>query len=194
MAGHHLIAAYLDGLRRRLPADAVDELADGLLETFDHRLATGVDADTAARQAIAEFGDVDTIHAAFTRHSPGRRLAIRLLATGPAVGACWAGTLLLGHAWTWPVPGSARLAFGLALLATVATLGAAAGTRRNSPRTRIAALGGLGLVVLDATMIATTLVAAPVLVWPMAAAIPASLLRIGATLRAVPTILHHRSP
>jgi hypothetical protein len=189
MAGHHLIAAYLDDLRRRLPADAVDELADGLLETFEHRLATGVDTDTAARQAIAEFGGVDAIHAAFTQRSAGRRLAIRLLATGPAVGACWAGTLLLGHAWNWPVPGPARFAFGLALLAAVATLGAAATTRRNYPRTRIAALGGIGLIALDATMIATALIAAPGLVWPMAVAIPASLLRIGATLRAVPRVL-----
>ena len=35
MASHDLIEAYLAELRRRLPADTVDELADGLIETYD---------------------------------------------------------------------------------------------------------------------------------------------------------------
>jgi hypothetical protein len=33
MAGHQLIEAHLAELRRRLPADAVDELADRLTES-----------------------------------------------------------------------------------------------------------------------------------------------------------------
>jgi hypothetical protein len=43
---------------------------------------------------------------------------------------------------------------------------------------------GLGLITLD-----TAMIAAPGLVWPMAAAVPVSLLRIGTTVRAVPAIL-----
>lgn len=39
MAGHHqLIDAYLDEMADRLPVDAVDELTDGLLETWNHHL------------------------------------------------------------------------------------------------------------------------------------------------------------
>ena len=48
MAHHHLIEDYLATLRRRLPADAVDELADGLAETYQHHLWRGLDVDYAA--------------------------------------------------------------------------------------------------------------------------------------------------
>lgn len=60
MAGHHLIDAQLTVLATRLPAQAVEELADGLLEAYEARLADA-DPDVAARAAIAEFGDADTI-------------------------------------------------------------------------------------------------------------------------------------
>ena len=65
MAGHHLIAAYLTALTRRLPADPVDELRDGLTETYQrHRLA-GLDPDAAARAAVTEFGEPELVIAAF---------------------------------------------------------------------------------------------------------------------------------
>jgi hypothetical protein len=189
MASHPLIEAHLGTLRRRLPADAVDELADGLIETYHHHLAQDADPHTAARRAVNDFGEPDTIIAAFTRQAPGRRMALLLLATGPLVGPCWGATLLLGHAWTWPVPAPLRIGLGLGLLLTVATLATAATSRHSYRRTRVAAIGGIGLITLDTAMITAAVLTAPALVWPMAAAIPASLLRIGTTVRAMPAIL-----
>jgi hypothetical protein len=189
MASHQLIEQYLAELARRLPADAVDELADGLAETYRHHLSHSADPHAAARSAIAEFGDPITVTAAFTRQAPGRRTALMLLATGPAVGICWGASLLLGHAWTWPIPAPVKLTFGLALLAVVATLVTAATSRHNYARTRITAVGGGGLILLDEAMIAAVFLAAPTLAWPMAAAIPASLVRMALTLRVVPRLL-----
>jgi hypothetical protein len=83
MASHHVIEEYLDQLATRLPSDAVDELADGLTETWHRYLDTGVAPDQAAQAAIAEFGDARQVTAAFVAHAPGRRVAPVLLATGP---------------------------------------------------------------------------------------------------------------
>jgi hypothetical protein len=187
VAGHHLIEEYLDDLRRGLPAATADELADGLLETFEARLAETGDPGAAARGAIAEFGTAGTVHAAFTRQAPGRRLAVRLLTTGLVVGACWAAALVAGRAWTWALPAALLPAAGAALGVTVVALLLAATARRYA-RTRFAAVGGAVLVVLDTAMIAVALTAAPALVWPMALAIPASAVRAVATVRAVPRI------
>jgi hypothetical protein len=189
MASHQLIETYLAELRRRLPAAIIDELADGLIETYQHHLTEGAAREVAATLTIAEFGDPDTITDAFTRQAPGRHAARALLATGPAVGLCWAATLLLGHAWTWPIPTPLRLAFAITLLAVTATLATAATSRRSYTRTRIAALGGLGLIALDIAMVSIVVVTVPVLTWPMAAAIPASLARVGLTARTLPPIL-----
>ncbi|MET7970527.1 hypothetical protein [Micromonospora sp. NPDC005305] len=52
IASHHLIDAHLAILARRLPADAVDELADGLTETWQHQLAAGLPPADAARTAL----------------------------------------------------------------------------------------------------------------------------------------------
>ena len=49
--------------------------------------------------------------AAFTRLSPARHAARRLLAAGPVVGGCWAAALITGRAWTWPVPATVRLLY-----------------------------------------------------------------------------------
>lgn len=189
MASHRLIDDHLAHLGRRLPADAVDELADGLIETWQHHLAAGQAPAAAAGAAIAEFGTPEKIIAAFVRQAPGRRSARLLLATGPMVGVCWGTSLIAAHAWTWPVPIPAAALFGLALLAAVATLATAATSRRSYRRTRLGTAGGLALIVLDAAMLAAALLIAPALVWPMAAAIPASLARIAMTLRALPKAL-----
>ncbi|HEV8559614.1 MAG TPA: permease prefix domain 1-containing protein [Actinophytocola sp.] len=189
MAGHTLIDAHLAALARRLPARAVDELADGLTETYARHLARGFDPTAAARAAIAEFGHPDQIITAFTRQAPGRRTALALLATGPGFAACWGPSLILGHAWTWPIPTPVALAFGLALLAVVAALVTAATSRHSYSRTQLAAPGAIGLVLLDTAVLAAVLLAAPTLVWPMALAIPASLARIGLTARTFPRLL-----
>lgn len=189
MAGHVLIEAHLATLARRLPAGAVDELADGLAETYQHHLARGLDPDAAATVAVAEFGDTEQILAAFTRQAPGRRAALALLATGPVFAACWGPSLIMSHAWAWPIPLAAEVAFGLVLLGIVAILAIAATSHRDYGRTQLAAAGGIGLIVLDTAMLTAVVLAAPTLVWPMVLAIPASLARIGFTARSVPRVL-----
>jgi hypothetical protein len=83
-----LIDDYLAGLRRRLPAPIAEEAAAGLLETYEHHLASDAGDQEAARAALAEFGDLTTVAGEFTRQAPGRRAARLLLATGPVAGAC----------------------------------------------------------------------------------------------------------
>jgi hypothetical protein len=189
MPYHPLIDAYLAELARRLPADAVDELAGGLADTYAHHLARGLDQDAAAASATAEFGGLDQVVAAFVRQAPGRRTALALLASGPVIGTCWGTTLAVGHAWTWPIPTTARLVFGSALLAVVAALAVAATSRRSYTRTRITATASISLMALDTVMVAVALLAAPALVWPMALAIPASLVRVGLIARSLPRVL-----
>ena len=189
MAGHQLIDGYLGALARRLPADVVDELADGLTEAYLRHVSSGLDRDAAAGAAVAEFGEPDEVVAAFVQHSPGRRVARALLCTGPPVGLCWGATLATSHAWSWPVPAAARLAFPLTLLAVVTALAVAATGSRGYRRTRIAAPAGLGLIALDTGMLAAVVLIAPPFVWPMALAIPASLTRITLTVRAIPALL-----
>ena len=178
MASHTLIEAHLAKLAQRLPGALVDELADGLIETYEQHLARGLSPDAAATIAIAEF----------IRQAPGRRGALVLLATGPIAAALWAPSLILGHAWTWPIPTPVPIGFGLTLLAVVGIL-IAATSRHRYPRTRLAGVGALGLIVLDTAALSAVLLAAPTLVWPMALAIPASLTRIGLTARALPHLL-----
>ncbi|MFI5489095.1 permease prefix domain 1-containing protein [Micromonospora echinaurantiaca] len=191
MASHQLIDAHLNALARRLPPDAVDELADGLTETWQHHLAAGLSPTDAARVAITEFGSVDQIAHAFVVQSPSRRTARRLLATGPLVGVCWGTTLVVAHAWNWPVPPPAAALLGIALLAVVATLITSATSRHSYRRARLGDAGGLGLVALDVVMVAAILLAAPTPVWPMLVAVPVSLARIGLTLRSLPAGIAH---
>jgi hypothetical protein len=186
--GNPLIGAYLAALHRRLPPGPADEVADGLIETYQHHLARGEDGDAAARAAIAETGDVAAIAAEFTRQAPGRRTARLLLASGPAVGACWGTALISSRAWTWPVPPGARIAFAATLLLAIAGLTLAAASRHSYRRTRLTAPAGAGLVVLDAAMVAATLVAAPALTATLALAAAASAARIGFTVRSLPSI------
>ena len=188
MAGsHHLIDEHLAALARRLPADVVDELADGLAETWTAHRATGLPPADAARATIADFGAPEEIVRAYITHSPGRRLAVTLLRTGPLVGLCWGTSLIAARFWTWPAPTAALAGFWLTLLAVVAMLVAAA-TGDTYRRTRLGTVGGLALVVLDTTMLTAVVTLAPTLVWPMAVAIPVSLARIGLTLRALPAL------
>jgi hypothetical protein len=106
------------------------DLPEHARTAYQHHLGRGKDADAAARAAIAETGDVAVITAEFTRQAPGRRTARLLLATGPAMGACWGTALISARAWTWLVPAGARIAFATALLTAIAGLAAAASTAR----------------------------------------------------------------
>jgi hypothetical protein len=189
MASHQLIDAYLAGLARRLPADTVDELADGLLETWHHHLGDGLTPERAAHAAIAEFGAADRIAEEFVAQAPGRRTARVLLLTGPVMGACWGGSLVATKVWTWPIPPALAVAYAALLLATVALLVGAVTSRHSYRRTRLGGLAALVLIVLDAAMIGAVGVLAPTLVWLLAVAVAASAARIGWTISALPQAL-----
>jgi hypothetical protein len=189
VAGHPLIEGYLRELARRLPAGVVDELADGLLETWQRHLAAGLVPAAAARAAIAEFGTCDQVITAFVAQAPGRRTAMMLLASGPLVGLCWGVSLIAGQVWAWPVPTAAAVVYAIALVATVAVLAWAATGRVSYRRTRLGGVGGLGLVVLDAGMLVGVLLTAPAWAWPMPLAIGVSVARIGLTVRRLPAAL-----
>jgi hypothetical protein len=186
MASHPLIDTYLAALAQRLPADTVDELADGLIETWQHHLSRGLSSERAEQCAIAEFGGANRIADEFIVQAPGRHLARLLLATGPVMGACWGASLITAKAWTWPVPTSVGAIYAVVLLCVVAVLIAAAKSRHSFRRTRLGRVGALGIVVLDTAMIAAVAFLAPMLVWPMALALPASLARIGLIIQLMP--------
>jgi hypothetical protein len=188
VASHELIDGYLADLSRRLPAEIIDELADGITETWQHHLAAGSTPAEAARLAVAEFGTPDQVNLAFAAQQPGRRIARLLLATGPLVGACWGASLITADVWTWPIPPAAAISFGLSLLAVVVTLLASATSRDNYRRARLGSFGAFALVALDALMLIAVLLLAPALVWPMAVAIPISLARIVTILRTLPVL------
>ena len=59
------IADYLNVLSRQLPAAVVEELADGLEETYRRHLGLGLGPEAAARATVAEFGDPQAIAAEF---------------------------------------------------------------------------------------------------------------------------------
>jgi len=184
-----LISAYLADLRRRLPAGITEEIADGLATGCEHRRALGQGEDEAARATIAEFGDARSLAAEFTRHAPGRRAARFLLASGPAVGACWGAALIAARAWTWSVPPAARLAFGAVLLLAVMCLAGAATSQHSYRRTRLAGPGGIALIAADMAMITAVLTVAPAVTWVLTIAITASLTRIGLAARLAPRVL-----
>jgi hypothetical protein len=189
MASHQLIDAYLAGLARRLPADTVDELADGLIETWHHHLSDGLAPERAAIAAIAEFGAADAVADEFVAQAPGRRTARLLLLTGPVMGICWGTSLVATRVWTWPVPPALGLAYPAALLATVALLVAAATSRRSYRRARLGGVAALVLIVLDAAMIGAVGMLAPTVGWLLAVAVAASVVRIGWTVRTLPHAL-----
>jgi hypothetical protein len=190
MASHQLIDAYVASLAERLPPDTVDELADGLVETWQHYLAGGLAPTPAAHAAIAEFGAPHRIEDEFVARASGRRTARLLLATGPIMGACWGTSLVSAKVWTWPIPGPVGIGYALSLLGVVAVLITAATSRHSYRRTRLGTTGGLALAVLDGAMIAAVATLAPTLVWPMAVATAASLARIGFAIRSLPRALN----
>ena len=148
-----LITDYLTVLSAQLPAPVVEELADGLDQTQQHYVRQGLNPDAAAGAALAEFGEPQVVVAAFTRLSPARHAARRLLAAGPVVGGCWAAALITGRAWTWPVPAAGRLLLGVALITVIGLLAAAAFGQRYRSARRAGAAGCVGISALDCVML-----------------------------------------
>jgi hypothetical protein len=184
-----LITGYLAELSAQLPAPVVEELADGLDQTLCHYLGQGLDTTAAAEAAIAEFGPPQVILAAFTRASPARRAARRLLATGPIVACCWAAELITSRAWRWPVPVEARIMFGVALITVTALLAAAAFGSRYRSVGRAGTAGCIGIVTLDSAMLIGVPLAVPAMAWPLVLAAAASAVRIAMTARTLRPLL-----
>jgi hypothetical protein len=189
MSQASLITDYLSVLSAQLPAPLVQELADGLDQTQQHYLIQGLTPDAAAGAAVAEFGEPQVIVAAFTRLSPARHAARRLLAAGPVVGGCWAVALIIGRAWAWPVPATGRLLFGAGLITVIGLLAAAAFGRRYRSARRAGAVACAGITVLDGVMLIAVVLAIPVLIWPVILAAAASAARLTFTARALRAVL-----
>lgn len=189
MAGHELIQTHLAALARQLPTDVVDELADGLTETWHRHVAAGLAPGEAAQAAIGEFGTPAQTVAAFVTQAPGRRAALLLLATGPVAALWWGTTLVTSRAWTWPVPPAVTVVLASVLLLAVGALLAAATSRHSYRRTRLAGLGGIAVMALDITMLTVVLLVAPSPAWPMLGAVTLSLARIAVTTRLLPRAL-----
>ena len=181
MPGPSLIAAYLDALARQLPGPVMEELADGLAETYRRHLGLGLAPEAAAQAAVAEFGAPELIAAEFARAHPARRAARRLLAAGPVVGSCWAVALITSRAWTWPIPAAAGVLPGLALVAVVTLLAVAARTTRYRAAGRAGAAGCIGTAALDAFMIIGVLASDPPARWAVGVAVAASAARLALT-------------
>lgn len=178
-----LISSYLAVLADQLPASIVEELADGLTETHRSYLRQGLAPDLAAKSAVAEFGEPEVIVAGFARLNPARRAARRLLGIGPAVGACWVAALVTGRAWAIPLP--ARMVVVVALAAVIALLATSALGTRYRLAARTGAAGFLGIIALDASLIAGVAFAGASLTWLLVVAVAASGARICYAARAL---------
>lgn len=183
MARHALIDVYLAKLAGRLPADAIEELDDGLTETWQRLCAEGHAPDAAARQAVTEFGSADEIVDAFVAHAPGRRAARLLLATGPVVGAVWGAALMASRFWTWPNAAALAPAVGVVLILAVLILVAAATASHSYRRTQLGEVGALGVLVLDGALLVAVSTATTAFAWPLVVAVMISAARIVFVLR-----------
>jgi hypothetical protein len=196
MPDPRLIRDYLAILAARLPSSIVEELADGLTETYRFYVSGGQDAEKAAASAVAEFGTAETVVAGFAQVNPARRAARRLLRIGPVVGACWVAALLtswpgraggsggVGGAWIgWAGPGTAWMVTSLVLASLIGLLAVAAlgGRYRLSVVTGVA--GCFGFATLDVVLIIGAVFLLAPVGWITAAAMAASFARIAVTAR-----------
>jgi hypothetical protein len=182
-----LIRGYLAGLAARLPASVVEELADGLTETYRFHRSRGLPPDEAAAAAVAEFGPADEIAAGFAEVNPARHAARRLLGMGPVVGACWVAALLtsrVGRGWAgWITPGPAWGVAGLTLAGLIGLLAVAALGQRYRLAGATGVAGCFGFAALDAALILIAIFVLTPVNWVTAVAMAASAGRIAITAR-----------
>jgi hypothetical protein len=184
MAGGHVsdpVADWLAAVAARLtgPAGARaairEELRDGLLETLERHLSRGSTRPEATAAALAEFGDPDTVAAAFAPELAAvqaRRVALGLLSTGPLVGLAWIAAASASALPPWrgaltgpwpalPLVGLALVVAGPALGLTVAATGRVGRrlggwlARRTTLTPTAAAVAALAAVVADLTLLAS---------------------------------------
>jgi hypothetical protein len=178
-----LIRGYLQVLASQLPASIVDELADGLTETYGFYLSRGLSAEAAAEAAVQEFGSPEEILAGFARVNPARRAARRLLGLGPVVGGCWVAALVTSRVWPGPLP--ARVGVSLALLASIGLLAVAALVRRYRVSVFSGRAGFAGFAALDTALIVGVVILAGSLTWVTALAMAGSMVRLALCARAL---------
>jgi hypothetical protein len=230
MAGNNLsdsanrdaVADYLAVVTTQLPgppsarAAITDELRDGLLEALETHQARGCSQAEATAAVIAEFGDPNTVAAAFKPELgavQARRVAVGLLVTGPLVGLTWIAAVVVNVLPLWrhqqigpwlalPVVGLALVVAGPALGLTVAAtgrLGRRLGRvvdRATFPPTA-AAVAALAAMVADLTLLGITghaLTSPGSYVWaPVIVASSASLTRLTLAGRAARRCLATRA-
>jgi HAAS len=203
------VTDYLAAVAAQLPGPpaargaVTDELRDGLMEALETHHARGCSPHEATVAAIAEFGDPDTVAAAFGPELgavQARRVAVGLLVTGPLVGLTWIAAVVVNALPPWrhqltgpwlalPLVGVALAVAGPALGLTVAAtgrlgrrLGGGFG-RRAALAPTAAAVAGLAAVLADLTLLAIlsgqALASPGSLVWaPVIVAACASLTRV----------------
>jgi hypothetical protein len=172
------VTDYLAAVAAQLPgppsarAAVTDELRDGLMEALETHHARGCSPQEATVAAIAEFGDPDTVAAAFGPELgavQARRVAVGLLVTGPLVGLTWIAAVVVNDLPPWRHqlvgPWLALLLVGLALAVAGPALGltvAATGrlgrrlgrvVRRATLPPTAAAVAALAAVVADLTLL-----------------------------------------
>jgi hypothetical protein len=217
------VADYLAAVTAQLLGPAAvriavtDELRDGLLEALETHQARGCSQAEATTAAIAEFGDPDTVAAAFGPELgavQARRVAVGLLVTGPLIGLAWIAAVVVNALPPWrhqligpwlvlPLVGVALAVAGPALGLTVAATGRLG--RRLGPVVHwatlpptAAAVAALAAVAADLTLVgiitghALTSPGSPV--WaPVVLAASASLTRVTVAGRAARRCLATRA-
>jgi hypothetical protein len=206
------VGGYLAELTAQLPGPAraragiVAELRSGLLDAADAYRCAGLPPAEAAQAAVAEFGDPAQVAAGFRAEiaaGQARRVAVRLLVTGPLVGLLWIVTAAASHlragpalSWHWagPIPGLGVAMCLIAAAAGVTAWGALAAIAATGRLTRwlpagprrapaAAAVAGYGAVCADGlglALLAAGLATLPgkLALAPAAAAAVASLARL----------------
>jgi hypothetical protein len=210
------VAAQLTGPPSARAA-VTDELRDGLMEALETHHARGCSPQEATVAAIAEFGDPDTVAAAFGPELgavQARRVAVGLLVTGPLVGLTWIAAVVVNNLPPWrhqligpwlalPLVGLALAVAGPALGLTVAATGrlgrrlSRVVDRATLPPTA-AAVATLAAVVADLTLLGIiaghTLTSPGSYVWaPVIVAAGASLTRVTLAGRAARRCLATRA-
>lgn len=199
-----IIDRYLAALATRLPGsrrarDAVlDELRDGLSELTARYTDNGHPPLAAAKAAVAEFGTVDQVAAAFagelvTRQA--RQIIAVLIVTGPLVGVWW--LLLLAPVSPAGIPTLPLI--GAAVLTGLLVLATTGGLARWLPSTAPArALTGATTVVAaciagDIGMLTTLAIGSNTELGVVAVvAVLASLIRLGWSVHLLRTCLSAR--
>jgi hypothetical protein len=212
VTGGPAVEAYLRAVEASMPGprqarrDILAELRSGLLDAIDARRSTGLTAQAATEEAIAEFGDPRQITDGFRPHLAmiqARHTALALASTGPLVGLLWAAAALASHItlrhappWQWPgapplspaafpAAGAALLIVVTSALVTVAATGKLTRWLPASPRIAAftAATAGFAAVAADLAilaLLASQLASAPdtLAPLPVAVATAASLTRL----------------